>query len=342
MPKDLPEGKNQVSSSLGRFVLRHAAERGKNLDELQAVLAKTRAGLKKVLSGETPLTVDELSDLASWLEVPIASLLYSALNPSADRDIQTTSDPVEPTVTVLVPVHNEERTVAHVVEQLVSQKLSAKLEIIVVDDGSTDKTAQILADLEKVYEITVLRLEKNVGKGNAVRAGIAKATGTHMLIFDADSEYDPHDLEYLIRPILRQRADLVFGVRVQGVNTTHPTLLHAIGNKLMTFTTNILYGSSITDLHTCLKLVRLSVLRSLDLSEKGFGLDTEITAELLRRGYRPYEVPISYIGRSKAEGKHIHAGDAIRCFYVLAKVRFRSNSREQMFAVADEGDAVEI
>jgi len=317
----------QLSAKLGRTISGQIAHHDRDVQELANLLGLSAAGLKKVLSGSKPLTIDELALTAKWLDVSIGSLLSAAVL-GDESDMDEAHKPKEiVVVSIVIPVHNEERTVAHVIENLVLQKMHARLEIIVVDDGSTDRTAAILEELKSIYEIRVIRLEQNRGKGNAVRTGIQAATGTHLLIFDADSEYDPHDIDKLIKPILRKRADLVFGVRVQGVNTTHPTLLHAVGNKLMTLSTNLLYGSSISDLHTCLKLVRLSVLKSFILTEKGFGLDTEITAELLRRGYRPYEVAISYIGRSKAEGKHINASDALRCFYVLAKVRVRSNPK---------------
>lgn len=322
--KELNSKKESVSKKLGLLISHRCSETGRNPQDLAEYLGMSIRELNQAFTGESPLSIDELVAAAKWLDIPIASLLASAV--LGDTTGWNAHSGEKLIVSVVVPVHNEEKTVAQVVEHLSLQKLHARLEIIVVDDGSTDRTAAILTELKTIYDIRVIRIEQNRGKGHAVRTGIENATGTHLLIFDADSEYDPHDIDKLIKPILRNRADLVFGVRVQGVNTTHPTLLHAFGNKMMTLATNLLYGSSITDLHTCLKLVRLSVLRSMVLTEKGFGLDTEITSELLRRGYRPYEVPISYIGRSKAEGKKIKASDAIRCFYVLAKVRFRANS----------------
>jgi len=258
--------------------------------------------------------------------------------PKEDAIVQKLQSPAieaedfnETVVTVAVPTYNESRTIEKVLVRLSNQKHSSniKMEIIVVDDGSTDRTGEILNRMSEEHEFTHLKIKENSGKGNAVRAAIALASGTHLLIFDADSEYDTDDIQNLIRPIATKKADLVFGVRVQGVNTTHPTFVHAVGNKLMTSTANLLYGSSISDLHTCLKLVRLSLLRSLSLRETGFGLDTEITSKLLRMGHRPFEVPVSYVGRTKAEGKHIKFRDALRSFYVMAMVRLKPLPKRQ-------------
>jgi glycosyltransferase involved in cell wall biosynthesis len=172
-----------------------------------------------------------------------------------------------------------------------------------------------------------LQHEVNRGKGAAVRTGIEAATGSHVLIFDADDEYDPHDIAGLVIPLINGRAEVVYGTRLRGHGTIHPTLVHSLGNKLMTGTANVLYGSAISDLHTCLKLLPIPLLKEMNLTEEGFGLDTEITAEMLRRGWRPYELPISYVGRSKEEGKKIGAFDAVDCFRILFKVRRRGRVR---------------
>jgi len=229
-------------------------------------------------------------------------------------------------LTIVVPVFNEERTIRQVLEGLIAQPIPGDVEIIVVDDGSTDRTRDIIQATWHSRHVCV-RHEVNRGKGAAVRTGISLASGTHLLVFDADSEYDPADIPSLIAPVLKGRADVVYGVRVRGAGTTFPSFIHALGNRLMTAAANSLYGSAISDLHTCLKLLPLPMLRQMRLEEEGFGLDTEISAELLRRGFRPFEVPVSYVGRSREEGKKIRLADAFRCFEVLLKVRLRGAAR---------------
>ena len=169
----------------------------------------------------------------------------------------------------------------------------------------------------------VLHHEQNRGKGAAVRSGIKAATGSHILIFDADTEYDVHDIPRLVAPILTGRAEVVYGSRMSGFGTVHPSRRHSVGNHAMTSMANIIFGSAISDLHTCLKLFPVPLLESFELTETGFGLDTEISAEMLRSGFRPFEVPISYVARSAEEGKKIRTRDAFRCVYVLLKVRLR-------------------
>lgn len=235
-------------------------------------------------------------------------------------------DPVPFKLTIVVPVFNEERTIGAVLDGLVRQSIPGETEIIVVDDGSTDRTMEILQSTWHHRHVAV-RHEVNLGKGAAVRTGIDYSTGSHLLVFDADSEYDPDDIPRLIAPILGGRAEVVYGVRVRGSDTTFPSLLNVIGNKLMTAATNALFGSAISDLHTCLKLVPLPMLRRMQLREVGFGLDTEISAELLRLGFRPFEVPVSYVGRSREEGKKIRLADAYRCFEVLVRVRLRGRTQ---------------
>ncbi len=231
-------------------------------------------------------------------------------------------DPIPFKLTIVVPVFNEEGTIRQVLDALVAQPIPGDFEVIVVDDGSTDRTQEILQSTWHNRHLSV-RHEVNRGKGAAVRTGIARATGTHLLVFDADSEYDPEDIPRLVAPILSGRAEVVYGVRVRGADTTFPSLINLVGNRLMTAATNTLFGSAISDLHTCLKLVPVPMLRRMRLAEEGFGLDTEISAELLRLGFRPYEVSVSYVGRSREEGKKIRLSDACTCFAVLLNVRLR-------------------
>jgi glycosyltransferase involved in cell wall biosynthesis len=229
-------------------------------------------------------------------------------------------------LSIIVPSYNEHLTINRVLDALLSLDMPGKkLEIIVVDDGSTDATRDRIESFDDA-RLVAIHHPTNLGKGAAVRDGIAAATGSHLLIFDADSEYDVNDIPRLVTPILSGRAEVVYGSRMSGFGTVHPSLWHSVGNKAMTGLANVLFGSAISDLHTCLKLLPIPLLRSFNLDEDGFGLDTQISAEVLRAGFRPFEVPISYVGRSKEEGKKIHFRDALRCVIVLLKVRVRSRT----------------
>lgn len=243
---------------------------------------------------------------------------------------RTCLPPLSPLLTIAMPAYNEARSIEAAIRPLLDLHIEGGYELIVVDDGSHDETAVILARLAaEPHEgrLRVLTQPQNQGKGAAVRRAIAEAAGDYLLIFDADSEYAAADIPSLVAPLHTGRAEVVYGVRLSGVNVVIPTLSHAIGNRVMTIAANLLYGAWLTDMHTCLKLLPVPLLRAMTLTENGFGLDTEITAEMLRLGFRPYEVPASYVGRTKEEGKKIGLSDAFRCFYVLGKVRLRGKHK---------------
>jgi glycosyltransferase involved in cell wall biosynthesis len=170
--------------------------------------------------------------------------------------------------------------------------------------------------------------EVNRGKGAAVRTAASMATGDYLIVFDADLEYFPEDIPGLLAPVQRGDAQVAYGVRRFGASTAH-SFWFVIGNKANTFTANALFNTWISDLHTCLKLMPVSVFRELPLRENGFGLDTEVTAHLLARGYRPYEVPISYKARSREEGKKLTWGDGVKATWVLVRVRVREGARSR-------------
>jgi dolichol-phosphate hexosyltransferase len=231
-------------------------------------------------------------------------------------------------LSILMAAYNEEGTVAQAIDEVLKADCPCEIELIVVDDGSTDGTPKVLSQIDDP-RVTVHRHEANLGKGAALLAAASFATGTHILPFDADLEYAAEDISRVLDPIVKGRCEVVYGVRLFGCNTVYQTYLYAAGNRLLTRMANILFNAHLTDLHTCLKLMPLVMLRSMDLREKGFGLDSEITARLLRRGIRPFEVPVTYYGRSHAEGKKIMWRDAIACAWILLRERLRARSRRE-------------
>ncbi|GAA1299012.1 glycosyltransferase family 2 protein [Saccharothrix xinjiangensis] len=189
-----------------------------------------------------------------------------------------------------------------------------------IDDGSTDETSGILQELVRPG-MRLVRHSHNRGKGAAVRSGVAEAAGSHVVILDADLEYSPDDIPAMLGPVLRGRADHVFGTRVFGLNTRYRSFRFALGGRALTLVANILFDACLTDMHTCLKLLPVADFHALRLSESGFGLDTEIAARLLRTGTRPFEVAVSYDGRSVERGKKINWRDGVKCLSILIRVR---------------------
>lgn len=223
-------------------------------------------------------------------------------------------------LSIVMPVYNESKTIQAAVEQVLAVDYPCPVELVVVDDGSVDRTAELLAEFAE-RGVRLICHRRNRGKGAAVRTGVSQATGTHLIILDADLEYSPADIPAMLGPVLQGRADHVFGTRVFGMNTCFRSFRFALGGRLLTLAANVLYDSCLTDMHTCLKLVPLEHFRALTLVENGFGLDTELTARLLRSGVRPFEIPVTYTGRSIEQGKKITWGDGVRCLSILAKVR---------------------
>jgi glycosyltransferase involved in cell wall biosynthesis len=232
-----------------------------------------------------------------------------------------------------MPVYNEERTVLTAIGRVLAVDYPCPVELIVVDDGSSDSTPAALRTLDP-RKVRVIRQVQNAGKGSAVRAGVTHARGSHVLVLDADLEYAPSDIPALLEPVIRGDADHVFGTRIMGLNCRFPSFRYAVGGRLTTLAANLLYDSCLTDMHTCLKLLPLTHFRSLTLRENGFGLDTELTARLLRGGVRPYEVPISYLGRGFEDGKKISWRDGIVCLAILLKVRTERRPQHLLPAVA--------
>lgn len=243
-------------------------------------------------------------------------------------------------LSILMPAYNEEATVVQAVSAVLRVNYPCDVELIVIDDGSTDATALLLGRIRD-DRLIITRHPANWGKGAALLSGAAVATGTYLLPFDADLEYDPEDIPRILGPVLRSRCAVVYGTRLFGCNTVYQSYRYAAGNRFLTTVANILFDASISDLHTCLKLVPRALLEELELTEKGFGLDTEMTALLLRQGVRPFEVPVSYYSRTHAEGKKITWRDAIACLWILFRVRTRVSPRRKPAGDQQDGPHAE-
>jgi glycosyltransferase involved in cell wall biosynthesis len=226
-------------------------------------------------------------------------------------------------ITVIVAAYNEKETVRAVIDRLLAIDLPIEREILVVDDGSTDGTDGVLAAaVREKLPITVVRAGQNGGKGSAVRRGLDRARGTIVAIQDADLELDPQQLATLVGPILRGESDVVYGSRF--LNGVPPApWLTVVANKVLTAATNVLYGSALTDMETCYKVMRTSVARSLELTADRFDIEPEITARLLRLGHRIHELPVRFEPRSRAQGKKIRWRDGVRAVQVLLVERLR-------------------
>jgi glycosyltransferase involved in cell wall biosynthesis len=226
-------------------------------------------------------------------------------------------------LSIIVPVYNEARTVRAVIDRLLTIDLPVPREIIVVDDGSTDGTGDVLdRAANEGLAVIVIRMPRNGGKGTAIRAGLARATGTIVAIQDADLELDPAQLSALVQPITSGQANVVYGSRFLDGTARAPRMTLA-GNRMLTAATNLLYGSAITDMETCYKIMRTEIAHSLKLSASRFEIEPQITARLLRGGHRIHELPVQFAPRSKAEGKKIKWRDGVRALQVLFNERFR-------------------
>jgi glycosyltransferase involved in cell wall biosynthesis len=222
-------------------------------------------------------------------------------------------------LSILMPVYNEVNTVPTVIKRVLDVEYPCDVELVIVDDGSRDGTAERLAQLDDA-RITVHAHPRNRGKGAAVRTAAGLASGTHMVICDADLEYAPEDLPALLKPVLAGEAAVVYGTRTFGSHTAY-SFWYVLGNKAVTLFANALFDSWISDLETCFKLMPLPTYRELDVRSAGFGMEAEITGKLLRQGVRPYEVPISYRARSREEGKKLTWRDGVQALWILLAIR---------------------
>jgi glycosyltransferase involved in cell wall biosynthesis len=231
----------------------------------------------------------------------------------------TQAVPRDPVLSVVMPVYNERNTIETIIRRVLAVPM--RIQLIVVDDVSTDGTTEMLERLQKDLGFTLLKQPANGGKGSALRRGFQAVTGDLMIIQDADLEYHPEEYPLLTNLITSGRADVVYGSRFLGTHRVF-LLTHYLGNRLLTFITNVLYNTMLTDMETCYKVMRIDVLRSMELKSNGFGIEPELTAKIFKRRYKVYEVPISYDGRGYEEGKKITWRDGVIALWVLLKYRF--------------------
>ena len=245
-------------------------------------------------------------------------------------------------LSVLIPCYNEIETIREIVDRVRAVEVRLRVrdgkfnlpvapdgmveivldkQIVIVDDGSVDGTRAVLGELARLPGVTVHYHEHNMGKGAAVRTAIEQATGDIMMVQDADLEYDPRDYPALVQPILEGRAQVVYGSRFLGGPRRAMFFSHMLGNKVLTLFTNVLFDTILSDMETCYKVFTRKVAVQLQLKSHGWGFDPEITAKILKRGYRIYEVPISYAGREYDEGKKISWRDGLTVMWTLLKYR---------------------
>ena len=231
-------------------------------------------------------------------------------------------------LSVIIPVYNEEKTVEKVLDYIFRKKFPLELEVLVVNDGSQDKSEEIIKNFIKRYKAKSKKIKiklfskKNEGKGSAVRLGIKMAKGDIIIIQDADLEYNPDDYNKIIKPIIDGKEKVVYGSRFL---KKHKPLykIYYLGNKFLTLLTKIIYGTNITDMETCYKVFRSDVIKSIEIKSNKFDIEPEITAKILKRGIRIMEIPISYTTRSVKEGKKIGWKDGLKAIYTLIYWRFR-------------------
>jgi len=246
-------------------------------------------------------------------------------------------------LSVVMPVYNERATLPSIVKCVLSQPFPFEIELLCVDDGSTDSSREILMELQKEYPaIRVLLQPCNMGKGAALRRGIQEAAGEFVVIQDADLEYDPAEYPLLLEPLIVGKADVVYGSRFMG-GRPHRVLYfwHSVGNWLLTVFSNALTDLNLTDMETCYKVFRREVIQSIQLEENRFGFEPEVTVKIAKRRLRVYEVGISYSGRTYEEGKKIGWKDGVRAIWCLVKFSMKESKAKAGHATYYSAEPVE-
>jgi glycosyltransferase involved in cell wall biosynthesis len=224
------------------------------------------------------------------------------------------------TLTILMPVHNERPTLRSALDRLLKVDLPLRLEVIVVDDGSTDGGLETIDDLVERDLVRLIRHDVNKGKGAALKTGLAVAKGELVSVLDADLEYDPNDFVRLLEPLLAGETTVVYGTRSFGSHTAY-SFWFVLGNRFVAFWASFLFNTWLSDIETCLKLAPTPVWRSINITSGGFGVEAEITGGLLKQGYSIYELPINYKARSRQEGKQLHWTEGLKAIFILLRVR---------------------
>lgn len=231
-------------------------------------------------------------------------------------------------LTVLMPVLNEADTLKLALERLLKTQLPLHLEVIVIDDGSTDGSLESIEDLIQDGSVRSVRHPVNRGKGAALRTGLAEATGDLVTVLDADLEYDPVDYRAMIQAVVQDRAEVVYGTRSFGAHSAF-SFWYVIGNKAVSFWASFLFDTWLSDLETCFKMAWRDVWLSLDLKQNGFGVEAEATAKFLGRGHPIHEIPISYRARGREEGKKLNWTDGVEALVILLKIRVMQGGKNR-------------
>jgi glycosyltransferase involved in cell wall biosynthesis len=223
-------------------------------------------------------------------------------------------------LSILMPVYNESATLAAAVKEVLDVAYPCDFELVIVDDGSTDGTRDLYPALGYDPRVTIRLHTRNQGKGAAIRTAAAAATGDYVIMCDADLEYSPAEIPSLLAPVLAGRAQVVYGTRTFSSHNSY-SYLYVLGNKGVTTAANLLFNCYISDLETCFKLIPADLYRQLRVRETGFGMEAEVTGKLLRRGFRPYEVPVTYAARSREAGKKLTWRDGVDALWILLRER---------------------
>jgi len=224
-------------------------------------------------------------------------------------------------LSILMPVYNELATLTSAIKEVLDVDFPCEIELVVVDDGSTDGTRELYPSFANDARVSIHAHERNQGKGAAIRTAASVATGDYLIMCDADLEYSPTQIPSLLAPIAAGDAEVVYGTRTFGSHNSY-SYLYVLGNKAVTTLANVLFNCYISDLETCFKLMPTALYQDLRVRETGFGMEAEVTGKLLRRGIRPYEVPISYRARSRAAGKKLTWRDGAEAVWILLRERF--------------------